>query len=117
MRCVIPKPSALTSGARNLAWIEHGTLVISLAADLTSGRGRFNTLAGIFATALAIGGVAGPVISRFIVERAGFRSTFFLFAALAVAGAVILTVPVPETRPAAQRETRSTGSGAKEFAA
>jgi MFS family permease len=58
-----------------------------------------------------------PVISGFIVEHAGFRSTFFLFAALAVAGAIIFTVLVPETRPAAQQETRSAGSGAKEFAA
>ncbi len=76
----------------------YGVVVISLAADLTQGRWKFNTLAGVFATALAIGGVAGPVISGFVVQHAGFRVTFHLFAALALAGAVIFTLLVPETQ-------------------
>ena len=76
----------------------YGVIVISLAADLTRGRGRFNTLAGLFATAVAVGGVVGPVISGFMVQHAGFKSTFLLFAALALAGAGIFTFLVPETK-------------------
>lgn len=76
----------------------YGVIVISLAADLTRGRGRFNTLAGMFATAVAVGGVAGPIISGFVLEHGGFKVTFMLFAALAVAGATVFTLLVPETR-------------------
>lgn len=81
----------------------YGVVVISLAEDLTRGRGRFNTLAGLFATALAIGGVAGPMISGFVLQHTSFRSTFLLFTAVALAGAVIFTALVPETKPPAAR--------------
>ena len=76
----------------------YGVIVISLAADLTGGRGRFNTLAGMFATAVAIGGVIGPVLSGFVLQHGGFKVTFLLFAALALAGATVFTFLVPETR-------------------
>ncbi len=76
----------------------YGVVVISLAADLTRGRGRFNTLAGLFATALAIGGVVGPVISGFLVQRVGFKATFLIFAGLALCGAIIFSLFVPETK-------------------
>ena len=76
----------------------YGVVVIALAADLTRGKGRFNTLAGLFATALATGGVVGPVISGVLVQHMGFKLTFYSFAALAVVGAIIFTVCVPETR-------------------
>jgi MFS family permease len=72
--------------------------VISLAADLTRGRGRFNTLAGLFATAVSVGGVLGPIMSGFVVQHMGFKAAFFLFAALACAGAFIFTALVPETK-------------------
>ena len=76
----------------------YGVVVISLAADLTRGKGKFNTLAGLFATALAIGGVVGPVISGFMLQHVGFKTTFLVFAGLAVVGATIFTLCVPETR-------------------
>jgi MFS family permease len=76
----------------------YGVVVISLAADLTHGRGRFNTLTGLFATAVSIGGVAGPVVSGFVVQHMGFKAAFLLFAALALAGALIFTMLVPETK-------------------
>jgi MFS family permease len=76
----------------------YGVVVISLAADLTRGRGRFNTLAGLFATAVSIGGVAGPVMSGFVVQHMGFKAAFSLFAALAFAGAFIFTTRVPDTK-------------------
>jgi MFS family permease len=76
----------------------YGVVVISLAADLTRGRGRFNTLAGLFATAVSVGGVLGPIMSGFVVQHMGFKAAFFLFAALACAGAFIFTALVPETK-------------------
>jgi MFS family permease len=97
----------LAANPRAIVWLQsldgigagiYGVVVISLAADLTRGRGRFNTLAGLFATAVAIGGVIGPATSGFVLQHAGFRTAFLLFAGLAVAGATIFTVLVPETK-------------------
>lgn len=75
----------------------YGVAVVAIGADLTRGRGGFNTLMGLFATALAVGGVAGPVISGLTVQHMGFVTTFYLFSALAAVGAVVFTLLVPET--------------------
>ncbi len=76
----------------------YGVAVVALAADLTRGKGRFNTLLGFFATAVAVGGVLGPLMTGFTVQHLGFRATFYCFAVLATIGAVIFTALVPETR-------------------
>lgn len=76
----------------------YGVAVAAVSADLTKRRGGFNTLMGLFATALAVGGVIGPALSGIFVEHAGFEKTFFLFAAVAAAGAAVFAVFVPETR-------------------
>ena len=73
-----------------------GVAIVAIAADLT--RGNFNTLNGLFAMAVAVGGVAGPLISGVMVERLGFRSTFFAFALIAAVGAAVFLLLVPETR-------------------
>src|SRR5579862_1111009 len=97
----------LAQDPRAIVWLQaldglgagiYGVVVISLAADLTQGRGKFNTLSGLFATALAIGGVVGPVISGFVVQHWGFKATFLIFAGLAFLGAGIFTTLVPETK-------------------
>ncbi len=75
----------------------YGVAVVALSADLTRGKGRFNTLMGLFATALATGGVAGPLISGALVQRLGFSPTFYVFAGMAVVGALVFTLLVPET--------------------
>jgi MFS family permease len=54
---------------------------------------------GLFATALAVGGVIGPLASGLLVQHLGFRVTFFAFAVLAGIGALVFTKFVPETRP------------------
>ncbi len=77
----------------------YGVAVVALAADLTRGKGRFNTLMGLFATALAVGGVAGPLLSGLSVQHLGFRITFYAFAGLAALGAIVFTLLVPETSP------------------
>jgi MFS family permease len=78
----------------------YGVAVVALTADLTRGKGHFNSLMGLFATALAIGGVAGPLVSGFAIQHIGFEKTFYGFAALAALGAGLFTIFVPETKPA-----------------
>jgi MFS family permease len=75
----------------------YGVAVVALAADLTRGKGHFNALMGLFATAVAVGGVAGPLISGLLVQHLGFEKTFYAFAGLASLGAVAFTILVPET--------------------
>jgi MFS family permease len=75
----------------------YGAAVIACCADLTHGKGGFNTVMGLFATALAVGGVAGPLASGFLVQHLGFRVAFCAFAFLAALGAAVFTCCVPET--------------------
>jgi predicted MFS family arabinose efflux permease len=42
--------------------------------------------------------VFGPLISGFLLQHLGFRGTFYSFAGLALLGAVVFTVFVPETK-------------------
>lgn len=97
---------SLVASATAVVWLQgldgvaagiYGVIVIALAADLTRGRGRFNALAGIFATALACGGVVGPLISGVLLQQFGFKCTFYAFAGVATTGALIFTTLVPET--------------------
>lgn len=55
----------------------YGVAVVALAADLTRGTGRFNTLTGLFATALATGGVIGPLITGVLIQQLGFRTMLY----------------------------------------
>ncbi len=75
----------------------YGVAIVSMSADLTRGKGGFNTLMGLFATALAVGGVAGPLITGVLIQHLGFTAMFILFAGLAVAGALWFQLTVPET--------------------
>lgn len=75
----------------------YGVAIVSMSADLTRGKGGFNTLMGLFATALAVGGVVGPLITGVLIQHLGFVTMFVLFAALAAAGAVWFQLMVPET--------------------
>ena len=88
----------------------YGVAVVAFSADLTRGKGGFNTLMGIFAAALAIGGVAGPVISGLLVQQLGFRATFYAFAALAALAACLFTSLVPETTPPGQSVSHREGT-------
>jgi len=90
----------------------YGVAVVALGADLTRGKGGFNTLMGLLATALAVGGVIGPLASGLLVQHLGFQVTFFTFAALASVGAVVFTKFVPETRTPGTKETNGVPVGA-----
>jgi MFS family permease len=75
----------------------YGVVVAAIAADLTRGRGGFNTLNGVLATALAVGGVVGPLVAGWTADRFGFGGAYGLFAGVAVVGAVLFIGWMPET--------------------
>ncbi len=76
----------------------YGVAIVAFAADLTRGKGQFNSLLGIFATAQAIGGVVGPIVSGLVLQHFGFNMTFVGFAMLALLAAAIFQLFVPNTR-------------------
>jgi MFS family permease len=78
----------------------YGVVVVSMCADLTRGRGRFNALQGSIATAVTIGGMIGPLVAGWIAERFGFAAAFQVFAAIAAIAAVVFLVCMPETASA-----------------
>ena len=62
----------------------YGVVIIAFAADLTRGKGQFNSLLGIFATAQAIGGVVGPSSRVLSCNISASTITFVAFAVLAL---------------------------------
>jgi MFS family permease len=75
-----------------------GVASIALCADLTHGKGGFNTLAGFLATAVGTGGVIGPVVAGAIVQRWGFAPAYLSFAAVAALAAVVFLLGMPDLR-------------------
>src|SRR6185437_11946956 len=83
----------------------YGVVIVAMCADLTRGKGGFNALQGLIATAQAVGAVVGPVSAGFLVQRLGFAAGFHAFAAAAAVAALLFVGLMPETRPAAPRGT------------
>lgn len=79
----------------------YGVAIVAMCADLTRGKGGFNTLCGMIATALCLGGVIGPLSSGFLVEHLGFVVAFDVFAGVAAIAAALFVFFMPETRPPA----------------
>lgn len=77
----------------------YGVVIVSVCADLTRDTGRFNTLQGLIATALSVGGVLGPLAAGVLVQHLGFAVAFWAFAGVAAAAAAVFLAFVPETRP------------------
>jgi MFS family permease len=76
----------------------YGVVVVAMCADLTRGKGRFNALQGLIATALSAGGVLGPLAAGFLVQHLGFAVAFDVFAGVAALAAGLFVVFMPETR-------------------
>jgi MFS family permease len=77
----------------------YGVAIVAMCADLTKGKGGFNTLCGMIATALCLGSVIGPLSSGFLVEHLGFVVAFNCFAGAAALAAALFLFFMPETRP------------------
>ncbi len=80
----------------------YGVAIVAMCADLTRGKGRFNALQGLIATALAVGGVIGPLASGCLVQHLGFNMAFYVFTCVAATAAFVFVAFMPETRPAAE---------------
>ena len=52
----------------------YGVAIVAICADLTRGKGHFNALSGLIATALSVGGVVGPLCSGHPRRAPGLRS-------------------------------------------
>lgn len=83
----------------------YGVAIVAFTADLTRGKGQFNSLLGLFATAQAIGGVAGPIVSGLVLQHFGFNTTFIGFATLALLAAAIFQMLVPNTQSTDDQQT------------
>jgi MFS family permease len=91
----------------------YSVAIVAFAADLTRGKGQFNSLLGVFATAQAVGGVVGPVVSGLVLQHLGFNATFIGFAALALLAATAFQLLVPETQ---KKASDPEAAGASQFA-
>jgi MFS family permease len=85
----------------------YGVVIVAICADLTRGRGGFNSLQGLIATALSVGGVLGPLLAGLLVQHLGFQGAFYLFAGIAAVGAALFLGLMPETRSAPAPATDS----------
>ncbi len=77
----------------------YGVAAVAMCADLTRGKGRFNALSGLIATALSVGGVVGPLGSGLLVQHLGFNVAFYVFAGIAAVAAALFVFFMPETYP------------------
>jgi Na+/H+ antiporter NhaD/arsenite permease-like protein len=78
----------------------YGVVVVLICADLTRGKGRFNALLGLIATAQSLGGVLGPLGAGFLVQHLGFAAAFDVFAGVAALAAALFVGFMPQTQPA-----------------
>jgi MFS family permease len=78
----------------------YGVAIVATCADLTEGKGAFNALMGVIATAQALGGVIGPLASGLLVQHLGFPVGYEVLASIAVVGAAVFLAGVPETSAA-----------------
>jgi MFS family permease len=76
----------------------YGVTIVAICADLTRGRGGFNALQGVIATALSVGGVLGPLLAGFVVQHLGFSWAFGIFAGIAALAAGLFLALMPETQ-------------------
>ncbi|HTU25892.1 MAG TPA: MFS transporter [Pirellulales bacterium] len=75
----------------------YGVVIVAICADLTHGKGGFNALSGMIATALAVGGVVGPLGAGFLAEHLGYNGFFYVFAGIAALAAAVFLIGMPET--------------------
>jgi MFS family permease len=77
-----------------------GALFPVVVADLTRGSGHFAAAQGVVGTVHAIGGIVSGALVGFIVVQAGYDAAFLTLAMIAVLGAVVFWLAMPETRDA-----------------
>jgi MFS family permease len=80
-----------------------GVLTALVTADITHGSGRFNLAQGIIGTASGIGAALSTAVFGLIAANFGHTTTFLSMAAVALLGASIMWLLMPETRPSTEK--------------
>lgn len=73
-----------------------GALVPVVIADLTYGAGHFNAAQGAVATVHSLGAIGSTMLGGQIVVRAGYDAAFLTLSGIAVLGAVLYWLVMPE---------------------
>jgi len=76
----------------------YGVLISLICRDLTKGGPGFNLLVGVAQTALAIGGLIGPLLQGYLLQYFDFKITFYILAANALLAALIFLIGFKETK-------------------
>ena len=84
-----------------------GVLTALVPADITHGSGRFNLAQGIIGTASGIGAALSTAVFGLIAANFGHTTTFLSMAAVALLGASIMWLLMPETRPSTEKYSSS----------
>ena len=80
-----------------------GVLTALVTADIMHGSGRFNLAQGIIGTASGIGAALSTAVFGLIAANFGRTPTFLSMAAVALLGASIMWLLMPETRPSTEK--------------
>jgi MFS family permease len=70
---------------------------ILVIADRTRGSGRFNLAQGALATAVGLGAALSNIFGGTLMERYGYRTSFFALGVIAAAAFLLLLFYIPET--------------------
>jgi MFS family permease len=89
-----------------------GALFPIIVADLMRGTGRYNVAQGAILTAQGIGAALSTTLAGVVVVHAGYSAAFLTLAAVALAGALVFFVGMPETKP--PRSKKSAGRQSEE---
>jgi MFS family permease len=74
-----------------------GVVSILVIADRTRGTGRFNLAQGALATAVGLGAALSNTFGGMLMEKSGYRTSFFALGGMACLAFLLLMVAVPET--------------------
>jgi len=84
-----------------------GVLTVLVTADMTRGAGRFNLAQGIIGTASGIGAALSTALFGLIATNFDRTATFLSMASVALLGASIMWILMPETRPSTESNSSS----------
>lgn len=76
----------------------YGVVTCLICSDLSNGKKGFSTLLGMVQTALALGGIIGPLIQGYLTTTYGFKTTFFIFSLITFFAFIFFLIKMPETR-------------------
>ncbi|WP_343716910.1 MFS transporter [Inquilinus sp.] len=80
-----------------------GVLVPLTVSDVARGSGHFNLAQGLVGCAMGVGASVSTLLAGVVTDSFGSYAAFTVLAAVAGAGLVLITLTMPETRPAESR--------------